>query len=1152
MKRVLLAALRPLLLVTGISMLSVISVVWLLSGFMAPGLGMLLRLLVIPLLLTSIAGVAWWYHRRKTSWRTVQEKKTTLTDLERDKTALASLFGDAIKQLKNRQRLATRSLYEQAWYVALGDGRSGKSTLLSSNNLEPLFLYSKDEETSANWLCRFWVGERVVVIETGPGLVGASVNEALWHYFADLLMKYRPRQALNGLIMVISCADLLNGSRDGRRNLASRIREAILTLNNRIGIQLPVYATFSCVDAIRDFLPAFSSRREGGADTPFGDLVEQYDNRHFDVEWFRHSLQTLLLGLVDKQLRSMQQGRRPESWQSLIALPFQLQLFGRVMENFCKDLCTESLLREYVWLRGYFLFTSEQQGAQYDLLTQAVSNFGGCASTTAYDQVPGRMTLFASRLLQQVILPESGIAGRNRQQESRYLFAHLLVILVLVLSLGVFIYQMRANWIRDESYFHSMQSRLALYHSEIFRLERQERTTDLAYVLPVLTDLRQLYLEGNRKKPWYLRSSLFEGNLSKAVTQAYHNHLQQLLLPRLIDLTAIALQQSLDDDDTGQVFEHLRFYLMLFNKRLLNTSGLKRFLLGRMAVFVPQLNGHQAEQLVSELLDSEYAAVYKPREPLVEMARQSLAGVPVDQLIYGRLKALPDNRETLDVRHFMGKYFPLMARFRPGFKAFTLPVMYTAMGYANLDLSVKSPLLRQLLTEYRLIMGDLQGPFNVDLLALSTNIQNLYFSDYIYRWKNLYDNIEVAHFDTLIQLCTSLEVLRAPSISPLLDALNFLVANTQLVQTREPLETSVIEKTAGKAGRQGAKWLASDQQYRLHPAYVVDEQFQQYADFVETRHEQGAAFERLEHCVSNLDVYLQDALTAPDPGEVFFTYALAHAAGNNDPIRCIDTVSTLAPSVVASIGQALSQQIWKLVLMEAYRHIDKQWRQNVLPVYKSTLAGRFPFAVSEGWESSLSAFVTFFRPEGVWDGFMTTYLAPFIDWQGAKPVVKSIDGFRLPLKPQVLDLMIKAKRIRYVYLDANGQQLSLDLTVRALDMSPDVTDFILFAARPIFKYQHGPRVWGSLHWPTDDTPDTGVTAQFFRSGVLLAEKQYNGPWALLRFFWDARMKADTMGVIFEYSLGDRSIKLHGSAIDEYPGPRAQELFLNFNLPETLL
>jgi|GEM_PF-6283953 len=174
---------------------------------------------------------------------------------------LKKSFKHAVKLLR-RQVEAPDFLYAVPWYLMIGPKGSGKSTALENAGLN--FPVGRPEE---EWKetppdCRWWFFDQGIVLDINGDFVqhatDAHSNERGWRYLLKLLVRFRPRRPIDGVVLNIPVSDLLND--DGTifssielEERAASLHRKLWQLRKSVGLEFPVYVLLTKCDLLPGF-----------------------------------------------------------------------------------------------------------------------------------------------------------------------------------------------------------------------------------------------------------------------------------------------------------------------------------------------------------------------------------------------------------------------------------------------------------------------------------------------------------------------------------------------------------------------------------------------------------------------------------------------------------------------------------------------------------------------------------------------------------------------------------------------------------------------------------------------------------------------------------------------------------------------------------
>jgi len=1104
--------------------------------------------------------LSYWYQniRKNTQEHDKEHEQTIL--LKQDIKIIQQLFRAAVKQLHGVRGQKLKNLYELPWYIVIGNEKNAKSSLLQQNNLEPVLHRSQDETDTDQYL-RFWSNDHAVVIEIGHRLFDREgVDEALWETLAKQLLKYRPRQAINGVIATIGCDYFLQSDNKVRQTLSLNLQEAILELGEYIGLSIPVYCVFTKVDKIADFMPFFSSYSGLDIKNPFGTTFSMDENQYFKADELELACLDILKNLAQQQFQLLREARNNEA-DSVIALPYQLRIFFERANELLTSIGRENRVRQAVWLRGMYLVTTEQRDVSYDLLTQLVADKAAFNADASKPQLEGRQSLFSSRILSHVLLPEANIIGVNKQRHYGYIAVRSLLILGVVACIMAFGLQLRDNWNQDEAFRAKAITEISLYRSDIKRL--QEENSGFAELVTVLNEFRNVNQEGKKQLPWYQKVSIQQEDTAAQINRVYQQQLQLFLLPQLADLLSSELYVYVSLGNPSKVFELLRYYQMLFDQRRLMANEMIDYLIDTLDDQGDLSNESLSDIsfLLDDLFASDYSHVLKPNDELISVALQNLEGLSPERLIYARIKILPEYRNKVDIRRQLGDKFNEIFQFKASFHGYLISELYTKQGHSSIDLSIKSPLLKKQLKEFKSIQGDMSGVSVTELSELSKKIQRIYYSDYVSQWKDLISNIVIKDYASMEDLVYAIRIGREPANSPFVDVIEAVVINTTLAKENDS-DSKGNAKVAKQLGLKKAanvlkkadrvNRIAGDKLVRLQPSYVVNEAFSHYSAFITIpKNGKTAPIDELTNELDNLNSYFDSALTSSEPSKYFYENAKAHAAGSQDALITFRRLSSRAPGQVALWIKALNEQAWKRVIARSTGYLDKQWQEQVYSFYQQAIQGRFPFALQGRGEVAIDDFVTLFQPQGRLDKFVTETLMPFVYWNNGALKLIEVDGEKLPLSEITLEKIKQAGDIRELFFGPAGQELALQLRIKASSMTTTTTKFDIRDTETLYSYRHGPRLWQEIQWPTIGE-DNYLSVNFYKGENRIASQSYTGQWRLFRMLFDGKssMTSDRRIRNFVYKIDNEKIvlshALKGSDVNLTKG-----IFTRFYLPSKL-
>jgi type VI secretion system protein ImpL len=537
-------------------------------------------------LVIGLAAVAWlgWLARflwsRRSAATTLPKglgRSATRAEFERIR-ACAVAAAERVAALRIGPRSGGRAVYQLPWYLAIGVPGAGRSGLLRA--LEPgleRVRPTAEAPDGGDW----WMSDRVVLIDADEATLP---DERAWKCLLDSIKERRPRQPVNGVLLVLSLADLARWTARERQLYGELLGRRLAEVADRLGRPPLVHIVATMADRIGgftaffDLLTAEERRQPWGACLPF----DGFDRA--SIEDTVHDIVTDLVRRLDA-LRLDRLYQEPDRRRRAAAFGFPLHFAA--LEQPLRDVLAA------IWagpsgakaprLRG-LLFTAARPG-------DGEGAPDGLAAVLGLPPPPephevAAPSFFVERLLPDVILPEAGLAGEDERLKWRRRIRQTSALAaMLVAAVGA-----SAFWI------NSYRGNLALIDEAaagVLRVETALRPldtppralnriddTDFAALVPALNAMRELpggYLERGKWPPILLSGGFYQGiRLGQPAEAMYARTLRSQFLSRIALRVEEAMRAAWLRPDLLQ--PALRAYLMIGGKLPVDRAYLTRWL----------------------------------------------------------------------------------------------------------------------------------------------------------------------------------------------------------------------------------------------------------------------------------------------------------------------------------------------------------------------------------------------------------------------------------------------------------------------------------------------------------------------------------------------------------------------------------------------
>lgn len=611
-----------------------------------------LALIVVVTFLLLIAAILRARARRKRAYAL----ETNLLDgAAGDGTILAERMQDAVAQLKRSGGVT--ALYDLPWYVLIGPPGAGKTTALLHSGLE---FPGSDPEGIAGFggtrNCDFWFASDAVLIDTAGRYTtqdsDAQADKASWSAFLKQLKSARPDQPINGVILTLSCTELMTAGPDGLRQHAETVCARLDELTATLRVRVPVYVMFTKADMIAGFREFFGSFDEARRRVVWGTTFQQRKGQGDVAAHVSREFHDLVSRLTDEVTDRMVEELDSATRISVFGFPAQMAMLEPAVASFLDQVFGMTRKRAGAVLRGFYFTSGTQEGSPIDqVLGTFAASPGATGMQTAFMSGRGR-SYFLHDLLTKVVFAERSWAGFDRRRMlRRSIFrgmAKMTIISAVVAVAGAVGY----NFWTHASFVRAADRQTMTYAASAQRFLSERRIENAATrpLLPALAAVR--VIPGGYGNPvpddgWPDLGLARADTVRSVAVDAYSKALEQMLRPRMMLLAERQLVRALTEGDDAEAYAALKVYILLAKEQdgrdddLAVQSYFARAWTEEYATLGSDadyraINAHLAAMLA---LDDRVSPWVKPNKALVDRARETLADMTMADRLFGAMEA---------------------------------------------------------------------------------------------------------------------------------------------------------------------------------------------------------------------------------------------------------------------------------------------------------------------------------------------------------------------------------------------------------------------------------------------------------------------------------------------------------------------------------
>lgn len=1066
-----------------------------------------------------------------------------------------------------------RALYQLPWYLVLGAEGAGKSSFIAGSDQGfSLTRISKAQarscqEESLAYPVQWWIGNDAVLIDppgelitqkaladcprSAPGdtkpELPAGTQARLWKHLLGWLARNRSRRALNGLVLVVDLASLLQARPEQRKALADVLRSRLHELSIELGSRLPLYVVLSKFDLLDGFDQLFArmtaSQREQTLGFTFKlDAISTFDAWLDELACHYDRLVQVLQEHMHDGLGAL---GNTEQCQRLVSLQAQLIGLRPALMSFLREALASDRFTTPALVRGVYFSSVLQRGETNNAFLRAAGLPYKVGAPLSDAKPQGRsLVYFAQHIFQRVVYQEAGLAGDNvkiAREKRRLRWVSAGVGLLAIVMMG-------ATWHRyfdiNRNKATSVLAKTAAFGSRAVDEQLDPTGRNLLAPLAQIRDAVSVY--GDYRSAWPVLADfgLYQGRaIGPRVDAAYLNLLSRRFLPAIASGVVDAMLAA--PSGSEQQMAALRVYRMIEDRSSRKGQWVEEWMAHRWQSAYPG-QGQVQRDLMRHL---QYALAYADTDLLalrqrIDEVQQSLRKVPLPQRVYAGLKRRAQEQlpGSLDLRHQVGPVFDLVYQpvtdndvedegllLRPlltakGFKTYFVPRSREVTDMAMVD-------------QWALGERDRLDYSKADREVLTEQIRDLYSMDYIDSWRRALNAFAIVDFQDLGHGVSVLEHLTGPA-APLRRLLETVRDNT-LIETLEPPGQ---ERTA----RVGLEGLGRGDE---HQVSNIRRAFASLNGLLEAKEGRPSYYDETLAAMSAVHDYARAVQESPNRGKSALQAVLQRFSMKGpDPIATLQRVATGLPEPIRKQVSAVAEQTAYVLVVEALRELDRRWDAEVYSFFQQRLAGRYPF-VAQGADASLDDFEAFFGPKGRLQAFQDQYLNVFLK-DNFDALYTDIRGEHL-IRSDVIEQLQAAERIRETFFDQRGN-LGVQFSIEPLGLSPNQRTSLLDLDGQLISYTHGPSQVTGVIWPNTLGPQVRSNLTLLKLNGTSSSLEYHGPWSMYRLLSRGALNGRTpTSVDLSFRMGGGLMRYQLSSQKAF-NPITQQPFKGFRLPRTLL
>lgn len=1083
---------------------------------------------------------------------------------------LAGRMQAALATLKKSGNSKTY-LYDMPWYVIIGPPGSGKTTALVNSEIK--FPISGQQQGGLQGFggtryCDWWFAEDAILIDTAGRYTtqdsDAGADGASWLSFLNLLKKNRPKQPINGVILAISVADLMNAAPEQITKHAETIRARLGEIHETLKVDFPVYVMFTKTDLIAGFREYFASFSASRRKKVWGATFQTSNRKEQTVDRVGVEFDALVARLSDEVIDRLSEDADGVNRIAIFGLPGQMAMLKDEVESFLKQVFEPTRYKTSAILRGFYFTSGTQEGTPIDQVLGAMSRSFG-------DQSAGLLSgkgksYFLHDLLAKVVFGEQGWVSYDRKAVRRSSVLRLAMTSLMLLAGAAMLGAWAYSYFNNRAMVDSAQAAMADYEMAATEdLQAVEvKDTDFARVGNELQLLRTMpsgyespeELEGDWTRGFGLSQ---QGAIRQAARDAYGQALERLLRPRLVLRVEEQLQQFVLANEPLPIYETLKVYKLLGGAAPAPQDDLVKswFRQDWEQVMYPGIN----QEPTRNMLEAHLAAMLELDDSITPSVTLNADLVAKAEVILARM-SVADQAYSLIVATapFSGiPDFNLVERAGPDARlvfetidgkdlsSLSVPALYTYQGFNNFFLDQLAAVALKLESE-QWVMGKQAATAKVDeqLARLGPQLLTRYREDYLAAWEAVLSDIKLAPLAADKPAYMALSAAASPTTSPILKLVEAVSAETRLTQPPAGTESAAADAVDGAEGMANAVTEAGEDLTNMVTSRVsgLERIGLDMAIAAGKSQKRAGPASGAEPIIPGADIEAQfadyHALLEGTPGQRpidallnslgSIQQGLVIAAGFNQAeaaaqipalIGQLKTAASRLPPDLARMVNEAVENFEGDAASTSIAQINADLTAQVVPVCESIVDGRYPFSNSPARQVPLSEFAQLFAPDGVLDRFFNANLAVHANMGAGDWTWRPDSPLADKLSLQSLRQFQRAAAIRDAFFPGRSPTVALEVTVNQTAAHDRIKQSVLVVDDQPIQMRKVGNTPVTITWPGG----AGNTSLQLLPTMNNRESQvlFQGPWAFLQFLraGNPRQIGDVMQV--DYVIGGRNI-----------------------------
>jgi type VI secretion system protein ImpL len=315
------------------------------------------------------------------------------------------------------------ALYSLPWYMIIGPPGAGKTTAIKHSGL--VFPFQGAGGGAVRGVggtrnCDWWFTNEAILLDTAGRYATESDDREEWLAFLAMLRKYRSRRPINGVLIAINIAELIDANEQQLDGMGKKLRARVDEVMTQLQMVVPVYVLFTKCDLIAGFNEFFGDMRKSDRAQAWGATLKLDADKTSPGKIFDEEFEGLRKQIHARALKRLASERNREAREKIYQFPLE---FAGVKRNLSELVATAFAVNAFQGtpiLRGFYFTSGTQEGRPLDrVLGRMGQAMGIRPPETAVQQVVESKSYFLHDVFMNVVFPDGSIAARSASEIRR-------------------------------------------------------------------------------------------------------------------------------------------------------------------------------------------------------------------------------------------------------------------------------------------------------------------------------------------------------------------------------------------------------------------------------------------------------------------------------------------------------------------------------------------------------------------------------------------------------------------------------------------------------------------------------------------------------------------------------------------------------------